>query len=73
MVFVAQHWKKLGRGVADMLSSLWARFFHVCRHEWETINTIKVYNGYRGPDSLPVATKYILRCKKCGEITARKV
>lgn len=41
-----------------------------CQHEWVTIKEINVYQySY---DKLPCGVKYILRCKKCGDIKERE-
>lgn len=43
---------------------------HQCKHEWETIDVIPVYsNG----DPTPVGIMYVLKCKKCGEISQREI
>ena len=41
----------------------------ICEHIWEEIGQIDVYNG----GERPVATKYILQCKKCGKIKKKEV
>lgn len=41
-----------------------------CEHKWEDHGRVQEY----APGVvLPVVTKIILRCTKCGEITSRKV
>ena len=44
--------------------------FSVHEHEWETIKIIDLYSEYY---ELPVEKKYILCCKKCGNIKSKKV
>lgn len=42
-----------------------------CQHEWEIMKEIKVFQ-----DSLsrrPCGIKYILRCKKCGDIKEKEI
>lgn len=36
-----------------------------CAHEWENYKEINVYDA-DGDRSMPMYTKYILRCKHCG-------
>lgn len=47
--------------------------FHTppCRHEWEIIKSIPVYEN--SSDELPSYTRYHLRCKKCGEIIVKNM
>jgi hypothetical protein len=46
------------------------RIEHQCNHEWETVDVIPVYsNG----DPTPVGIMYVLKCKKCGEISQREI
>lgn len=41
-----------------------------CKHEWEAVRELPVH----GEDSdIPIAYLYVLRCKKCGDITQRQV
>ena len=41
-----------------------------CKHEWEAVPELPV----QGDDSgIPVAYLYVLRCKKCGDISQRQV
>ena len=43
---------------------------HQCKHEWETVDVIPVRsNG----DPTPVGIMYVLKCKKCGEISQREI
>lgn len=47
----------------------WFRdFFGLCRHEWETIET-----GTLERRDIVVGHYYILRCKKRGEVTTRRL
>jgi hypothetical protein len=39
-----------------------------CRHQWETINEMRVEEGGR-----PVGRIYVLRCRECGRITCKTV
>jgi hypothetical protein len=39
---------------------------HSCKHEWETIRVIRVFED--GDYSLPLFHRYVLQCKKCGKI-----
>ena len=39
---------------------------HGCKHEWETIRVIRVYED--GDNSMPIFNRYVLQCKKCGKI-----
>ena len=41
-----------------------------CKHEWESIQELPVYGDAGDP---PIAYLYVLRCKKCGDITQRQV
>lgn len=41
-----------------------------CKHEWEAVRELPV----QGDDSgIPIAYLYVLRCKKCGDISQRQV
>ena len=41
-----------------------------CKHEWEAVPELPV----QGDDSgIPIAYLYVLRCKKCGDISQRQV
>lgn len=41
-----------------------------CKHEWEAVPELPV----QGDDSgIPIAYRYVLRCKKCGDISQRQV
>ena len=41
-----------------------------CKHEWEAVLELPV----QGDDSgIPIAYLYVLRCKKCGDISQRQV
>lgn len=40
-----------------------------CRHQYKIIKEMDVYDG----GELPVQTKYVLRCEKCGKIKTKKV
>lgn len=41
-----------------------------CKHEWEIVQELPVH----GENSdIPIAYLYVLRCKKCGDITQRQV
>lgn len=43
---------------------------HRCKHEWEAVPELPV----QGDDSgIPIAYLYVLRCKKCGDISQRQV
>ena len=43
---------------------------HQCKHEWETIDVISVHaNG----DTTPIGIMYVLKCKKCGEISQKEI
>lgn len=41
-----------------------------CKHEWESVQELPVYDDAGGS---PIAYLYVLRCKKCGDITQRQV
>ncbi len=41
-----------------------------CKHEWEAVRELPV-QGDNG--DIPIAYLYVLRCKKCGDITQRQV
>ena len=43
---------------------------HSCVHEWETIDTLPVYEN---DTNIPCAIMYVLKCKKCGEIRQKEV
>ena len=46
-----------------------------CKHEWEKIDEFPVLNtdpSNASPD-VPIAHIYVMRCKKCGEVTQRKI
>lgn len=53
-----------------LLEFLWSG----CWHEWETESMCKIFDsGSKGIDivsgtTLPIGRKYVLRCKKCGEL-----
>jgi len=41
-----------------------------CKHEWEAVREFPV----QGDNSeIPIAYLYVLRCKKCGDISKREV
>lgn len=59
-----------------LLRFLFTGSFH--EHEWETDRIIEVYtvdtdNGYRRVSDTPSATKYVLKCKICGNIKVKRV
>lgn len=41
-----------------------------CKHEWDSVQEHPVY-GDNG--DIPIAYLYVLRCKKCGDISQRQV
>ncbi len=41
-----------------------------CKHEWEAVREIPVHSE---DGDNPIAYLYVLRCKKCGDITQRQV
>lgn len=41
-----------------------------CKHEWDSVQELPVY-GDNG--DIPIAYLYVLRCKKCGDISQRQV
>lgn len=41
----------------------------ICEHKWVVNEKINVFDG----GELPVATKIILRCEKCGKIKSKEV
>ena len=42
-----------------------------CDHQWEIIKKLDVYQySY---DKMPCKVKYILRCKKCGDIKEKEI
>ena len=41
-----------------------------CKHEWEAVRELTVQGDNSG---VPVAYLYVLRCKKCGDISQRQV
>lgn len=44
---------------------------HSCKHEWETIRVIRVYED--GDNSMPIFNRYVLQCKKCGTIKKKVI
>ncbi|MEZ7136844.1 hypothetical protein [Komagataeibacter sp. SM21] len=36
-----------------------------CRHKWVEVRSMRMFDN---PDDLPVGTKYIMRCTKCGKM-----
>ncbi|GAN86362.1 hypothetical protein Gain_0027_037 [Komagataeibacter intermedius TF2] len=36
-----------------------------CRHEWIEVKSVWMFDN---PDDLPIGTKYIQRCTKCGKM-----
>ncbi len=46
-----------------------------CEHVWKIKNEIDVYAyGESNPQTdMPIATKYILQCEKCGDIKKKRV
>lgn len=51
-----------------MIGRLYRWLFDAHRHEWETI-----WSGGIEKDGRWIGHSYTLRCKKCGDITFRKV
>ena len=43
-----------------------------CKHEWAVLKVIRVWNKDVS-GSMPVATKYVMQCKKCGAIKKKEV
>jgi hypothetical protein len=39
-----------------------------CQHEWELFKTIEVYDPWFSSKDMPAGMKYILQCKKCGDL-----
>lgn len=37
-----------------------------CKHDWELLQQIQVWDGDSPRDKYPLGTKWVYRCKKCG-------
>lgn len=37
-----------------------------CKHDWELLKETVVYDGDNYAAKLPIGTKWVYRCKKCG-------
>lgn len=44
---------------------------YLCKHEWEIMDAVKVFND--SYSKRPCEIKYILRCKKCGDIKEKEI
>lgn len=61
-------------GAAILLAYVGRALFHhvrtkAHRHEYEVMGQFQIFDGGK----LPVAHRYVMRCKVCGDITRRQV
>ena len=50
-----------------MIIKIWNWLFHACRHEWVTQESVRCYR------MLWMGHRYILQCKKCGNIKLKNI
>ena len=54
-----------------MFKKLYNFLFNSCQHEWKTINAVTLVINNR--NEIPTGFKYILQCKKCGNIKTKTI
>ena len=47
--------------------------FDMCNHSWVILRTIEIYSDDLKAMDMPIATKYILRCSKCGDLKSKRL
>lgn len=56
-----------------MIKRIYDYLFYSCQHEFKIIDVVKIHDRMFYPEDLPIRLKYVLQCKKCGEIKTQKI